>query len=207
MKCENCNCEHDGKYASGRFCCLKCARGSSTKAKRQEINARVSITLKGRKLTEEHKKNLERANNFNRKEKIKKTCPNCNKDFLCRPSDRRKFCIESCKLKHYIDNANPKMLYRQQCKFDFDVRTYPNKFDLTLLKTYGWYRPSNRGNNLSGISRDHRLSVLDGYILGISPELMKHPANCQLLLHTKNQQKNRKSSITYEQLLRDIHNW
>jgi len=42
MKCENCQEEHQGEYGSGRFCTCKCARGFSTKAKRKEINAKVS---------------------------------------------------------------------------------------------------------------------------------------------------------------------
>jgi len=47
MKCENCGNEHDGFYGSGRFCSSKCARGFSTKAKRKEINEKVSQKLKG----------------------------------------------------------------------------------------------------------------------------------------------------------------
>lgn len=46
MKCENCSNEHDGKYGAGRFCGSKCARGFSTKEKRQEINEKVSSKLK-----------------------------------------------------------------------------------------------------------------------------------------------------------------
>jgi len=49
MKCENCSNEHDGKYGSGRFCSSKCARGFSTKARRVELNNRVSKSLSGRK--------------------------------------------------------------------------------------------------------------------------------------------------------------
>ena len=40
--CENCGVEHNGKYGSGRFCSTTCSRGFSTKAKRKEINARLS---------------------------------------------------------------------------------------------------------------------------------------------------------------------
>ena len=43
--CENCSNEHEGTYGSGRFCSNKCSRGFSTKAKRTEINERVSKTL------------------------------------------------------------------------------------------------------------------------------------------------------------------
>lgn len=46
MKCELCKNEHDGKYGSGRFCCIKCARAFSTSLKREEINKKVSETFK-----------------------------------------------------------------------------------------------------------------------------------------------------------------
>jgi hypothetical protein len=45
MICENCNKEHDGNFGSGRFCSSKCARGYSTKEKREEINQKVSLKL------------------------------------------------------------------------------------------------------------------------------------------------------------------
>lgn len=43
MKCENCNIPHNSDYGSGRFCSSKCARSFSTKAKRKEINQKISI--------------------------------------------------------------------------------------------------------------------------------------------------------------------
>jgi very-short-patch-repair endonuclease/predicted nucleic acid-binding Zn ribbon protein len=45
MKCESCLNEHGGVYGSGRFCSSKCARGFSTKAKRAEINQKVSAKM------------------------------------------------------------------------------------------------------------------------------------------------------------------
>lgn len=42
MQCEKCSNEHDGSYASGRFCSSKCARSFATHAKRYEINDKVS---------------------------------------------------------------------------------------------------------------------------------------------------------------------
>jgi hypothetical protein len=49
MKCESCGNIHDGNYGSGRFCSKKCASSFSTKSKREEINKKVSIKLKGKK--------------------------------------------------------------------------------------------------------------------------------------------------------------
>jgi ribosomal protein S27AE len=51
--CENCGAEHDGKYGSGRFCSSKCSRGFSTKAKRKEINEKVSATITDKLLSGE----------------------------------------------------------------------------------------------------------------------------------------------------------
>jgi hypothetical protein len=44
--CENCSEKHDGNYGSGRFCSNKCSRCFSTKAKRTEINEKISKKLK-----------------------------------------------------------------------------------------------------------------------------------------------------------------
>lgn len=46
LNCEYCNKQHDGTYGSGRFCSQQCARGFSTKAKRKEINEKVSKKAK-----------------------------------------------------------------------------------------------------------------------------------------------------------------
>ena len=52
--CEYCTKLHSGVYGSGRFCNQDCARGFSTKEKRQEINSKVSqkLALRPRKLQE-----------------------------------------------------------------------------------------------------------------------------------------------------------
>lgn len=43
MKCEYCQTEHDGKYGSGRFCSKECARGFSTREKRDDINKSLMV--------------------------------------------------------------------------------------------------------------------------------------------------------------------
>lgn len=75
MNCENCNGEHDGNYGSGRFCSSKCARGFSTKAKRNEINRKVSIKLK--------------------KEAYCKKCSSCHKSFYTKRK-KQKYCSHRC---------------------------------------------------------------------------------------------------------------
>ena len=48
MKCERCENFHNGGYGSGRFCSARCARSFSTSINREELNRKVSLTLKGR---------------------------------------------------------------------------------------------------------------------------------------------------------------
>ncbi len=48
MICENCSKDHEGLYATGRFCSQQCARSFSTKSKRKEINKKVSKALAGK---------------------------------------------------------------------------------------------------------------------------------------------------------------
>lgn len=45
--CENCSSLHNVSYGSGRFCSSKCARGFSTKNKRDLINKKTSDSLRG----------------------------------------------------------------------------------------------------------------------------------------------------------------
>lgn len=99
-----------------------------------------------------------------------------------------------------------KKLYSYQCRFTFSIAKYPHIFEYAspLIKKYGWYSASNRGNNLSGCSRDHLYSVSDGFKNNVDPKIMSHPMNCRIVPHRKNQSKNKKSSITLADLLERI---
>lgn len=84
MICENCGVEHEGLYGSGRFCNIKCARGFSTKAKRKEINEKVSKSFD---IIHYEKRS------------IKKYCTFCNGEILTKRK-RAKFCSRSCLAKN-----------------------------------------------------------------------------------------------------------
>ena len=49
LACEKCQKEHDGTYATGRFCSTACARSFSSMVKRDETNKIVSEKMKGKK--------------------------------------------------------------------------------------------------------------------------------------------------------------
>ena len=84
---------------------------------------------------------------------------------------------------------------------------FPNEFDIVLVEQHGWYKATNRGNNLTGVSRDHIVSVRYGFDNGIDPSIISHPANCQLLQHGTNVSKGKKCDLTIEELFVKISNW
>jgi very-short-patch-repair endonuclease len=94
MICQCCSKENDGFYGSGRFCSSLCARSFSTKAKRSEINDKVSQTFKSKV------KNKKFVN-----------CKCC--DVLFEKISRSIICSEKCKRKLKSDAAK---LSRQTAK-------------------------------------------------------------------------------------------
>jgi hypothetical protein len=107
----------------------------------------------------------------------------------------------------YINNYKQ---YSYACRFNFGISSYPEWFRSAsdLITQYGWYSTpgSNRKGitNTNGISRDHMVSVHYGYVNNISPEIIRHPANCALMPHSINNSKNNNSSITIDELLQRI---
>jgi hypothetical protein len=94
--------------------------------------------------------------------------------------------------------------YRIDSNFKFNLKDYADEFDFSLVKKHGWYSPTNKNNNLNGVSRDHMFSVREGFEKGIDPKIISHPANCRLMIHNDNISKNKKSVITIEELLERI---
>ena len=84
MNCENCNNKHNGTYGSGRFCSSVCARGFSTKYKRNEINEKVSLTVRNKIANDV-------SNKIKKAREIRK-CPECGTDFIIRKDFTRKYC-------------------------------------------------------------------------------------------------------------------
>jgi hypothetical protein len=136
--------------------------------------------------------------------KVDKICINCNNIFN---SKNKKFCTKKCRIDYNRSNMDEYKKYKLDSIFKFSLKDYPQEFDFKLVEDYGWYSPSNKNNNLTGVSRDHMLSIREGFELGIDPSIISHPANCKLMIHNENISKNKKSSISLEELLKRIENW
>lgn len=173
------------------YCTRKCA---NTKQSSPETNEKIRAGL------------LRYCTLVGRIKPKPKFCEFCNDQFTSN-SHKQRFCSGRCSSRHRYSGQLTMKKYRLQCAFEFSINTFPAEFDFDLIKTLGWYSPSNKKNNLSGISRDHKFSIRDGFTLNIDPEIIKHPANCQLIPHPKNLLKNAKSDITLEELLVRIEEW
>lgn len=91
--CENCGKEVFKKYGSCRFCSKECAKGFSTKAKRKDINEKVSLKIK------EKIKNGEKVGFVTSGRLIKlveKECPICHKIYISDIDFGSKTCSKKC---------------------------------------------------------------------------------------------------------------
>lgn len=149
------------------------------------------------------------------KAKMSKSNGNKGKKYYCKhctkiidTKRKRIFCSRNCNKLYRRKGKNKYLQYKRDCKFIFNLKDYPNAFNFDLIKEHGWYSPSNsKKPNLKGVSRDHMYSVRQGFEDNISAEHIAHPANCKLMIHTDNISKNKKSSLTYDELLERIKEW
>ena len=192
------------------FCSRSC---SNTREHTEESRAKISIKLK--KDAAERKQIPFKSHE----------CVICNK-LMVGKSSKVKACSKECHdilIKQNSEKKMQKILekvagtkeeytlklrhYRNCCAFKFALNDYPDEFDFELIRENGWYSPSNKGNNLGGVSRDHMYSVKDGFENNVPPELLAHPANCRLLIHNKNVSKHKNSCITLDELKERIALW
>ncbi|AFC21860.1 hypothetical protein GAP32_407 [Cronobacter phage vB_CsaM_GAP32] len=124
-------------------------------------------------------------------------CKKCN--FIGSYRTQRLYCAK-CE-NNYSENGRSKYL------FTFNVYDYPDLFDLSLLDIYGWRKTKGKNKNINGVSRDHKVSVHDAILNNYDPYYIKHPLNCELMLHSDNQKKGTKSSLTYEELVSLVDNY
>lgn len=116
---------------------------------------------------------------------------------------------ESLKNHHYGCNnhlIDEKKKYWNDCKFKFDPYVIPHLEGYHLLTTYNFRRKKSHTVQ-NNIEMDHMVSILYGWNHSIPPEIISHPANCEIMLDIENHSKNSNCSITIEQLLERIKNW
>ncbi|NJO64884.1 MAG: hypothetical protein HC836_44215 [Richelia sp. RM2_1_2] len=198
--CKNCGGEiGSSKDYRNVFCTRSCSVAFNNVGRKNSEKTKKIKSIKLLEWCSQNNKNIVHS----------KKCKCCGNEFSYGKSNKkgRTYCSVLCRKKDRSKHLNDKKKYRVQCRFLFNVFDYPNEFNLELVKKYGFYSASNRGNNLNGISRDHIYSINDGFKNQISYELISHPANCRLVQQTENSKKHTKSLITIDELVSRIRDW
>jgi len=128
-------------------------------------------------------------------------CNTCTNNFVA-VHCRQHYCSPQCNTSKHA-----KATYRSACRFIFSQKDYPELYNFNLIKSNGWYVPSNKGQyNPDGVTWDHLFRISDGYKLNIDPTIMSHPANAEMVTWRENISRSQ-STITYTQLIHRINNW
>ena len=210
-KCKKCDNDIIYENRESDYCSREC---SSANANANRKGIKYNMTIEGSEVLRKsaynklhnvvYDKQINLIKVYNENPKL---CANCSKpiEYLKR---KLSYCSKTC-LKDYRRKNRDKFLnYKSDTSFKFSLNEYPDEFDFDLIEKYGWYSPSNsKKPNIGGVSRDHMLSVKEGFKFGIDPKLLAHPANCQLMVHSDNISKNKKSSLTLDELMVRIDEW
>lgn len=209
-KLEGCNSQIPYNYRENLYCSKECSK-KTINSNRKELSLKYNIseeTLRkfriSASLNFRNGKNIE--NEILKIENYYKE-PNKCKGCECEMTYERrklKFCSNECRINFRRKDMDDFKIYKADTNFKFNLGDYSQEFDFTLIEKYGWYSPSNKKDNLGGVSRDHMLSVKEGFELGIDPKLLAHPANCKLMIHNENISKHKTSSITLIELIQRI---
>ena len=185
--CKHCNSILDFDKKINKFCSQSCSATHN--------NTQLKGTRKGRKFSQTALDNIRNANlvrsvvagdycRIYRCRKCQKYHPSTEQKHLC------------CK-----DSSTA---YRPLCKFSFNLGDYPEEFDLSLIEKHGMFSPTK---NPTGVSRDHMVSIDYAFKHKIDPSIIRHPANCRIILQKDNSQKHTKSEISLDELLERISDW
>lgn len=214
--CKECEIEFDTPYKKQSCCSHKCAA----------INSNKSRSNSGYLVSDKTKKNIsESLLKYHEKNTIKKPIKEKpikvkNKPTRTKPLDKSLICgdyttiylceCKICKSKFFNKGCKQYCLSchkessnkRSRYKFIFNVFNFPELFDLELLKIVGFYSAGGKSKkwNIDGLSRDHKVSVSEALINDYDPYYITHPLNCQLMPHSENSKKYKKSSLSYDHL-------
>lgn len=119
-------------------------------------------------------------------------------------------CKEANIRTHKIKNTlitDDKQKYKLSCKFKFSPWKEKKLIGYDLLFKYKFCKAQDRIEGETYIHRDHMISINYGWINGISPEIISHPANCAIIFEKDNIIKNVDCSLTIDQLHDRIRKW
>jgi hypothetical protein len=101
-----------------------------------------------------------------------------------------------------LENKTDWEIYKMQANWIekmFDLIECPLDFNIVGI--------FNCRTNTAGYVRDHLYSRFEGFKNAVFPEILRHPANCQIILHKDNLSKRHRCNILLEELFTKIQNY
>jgi hypothetical protein len=107
-----------------------------------------------------------------------------------------------------LDQKDKYKLYFEACKFKHSFYDYATPEEIAIVKEYGIF---NASSNSKGCVRDHLYSRRSGFENNVDPDIISHPANSEIILHSENvrraHSKYGDDQITLKELLLKIERW
>jgi hypothetical protein len=220
--CEKCKNQLTYEHRENRFCSYKCAnsRPPRNAERKKEVGLKIQKTMlsnNNSKITtiEEQNRINDIRNRKNRKKELTKLLELYKYPFTF----LKQITCKKCKKLKYISHkatsyychkcrTETKPLYWLDCRFKISFQEFPELYDFNLFNKYGWYQPTSATNpNVTGVTWDHLYRIADGFKNNIPPEIIKHPANAEMVPFKENHKRSNKSTITLEELYNRISQW
>lgn len=226
--CSNSFIVTPGSY--GKFCSLSCGTAFRNKSNLAKAESKYKLNPVKCKCCQTEIEYEKRQNKY-----CSKSCAAKITNSISRkrgPTAAEKLSFSKIKFilcthtNQYYSNKNPdgstrrcspyiktlKEQYYAAARFKFNVYHYPKEFNLSMIDEHGWYtcpglKRKGQPKNISGVSRDHIISISFGFANNIDPSIISHPANCRIVLHSENKKKSSKCDLTVNQLLEKIAIW
>lgn len=160
MICKNCGVNEGvkyGKYTTGEFCCYRCSKAFSTKDKRKDINAKLSIQAKKRYVSITNKRKCVSCGDItiNKKSKYCKDCQSLvrwKKFFL-------KLNIQHSNLKT-ANNEALLLLSKEYFTNKKSLLQIRDEYHIMFNSVYFFFKKHNI--NLRNLSESHKSSYKEG---------------------------------------------
>jgi len=104
-----------------------------------------------------------------------------------------------------LEDLDAFVIYKRECYWAGPMwNLISDPAQLKLLNEKKVFHPTK---NSKGCVRDHLFTKVDGFTLGVYPEILRHPANCKIITHGENARKGSKSDISLDMLFEEIYNY
>lgn len=194
--CLECTAKIPFEKHSNQFCSQSCAAINTNRAKNL-----IGFADKHRETWHRNRPNFIHSKPKRKQANNLRICVSCGSQFSSKY--HQKYCHPTCN-----QTKIGKIAYRNFCRFNLNPRDHKSLYDFDLIKSNGWYRPSNHpdGYNPDGVTWDHLYRVEDGFKNQIDPYIMSHPANAEMLIWRENIAR-KQSQITLDQLYKRINDY